>query len=52
MSKTSNQQKAPLCAEFVKQMREAFGEENVKVLWVREGEVELGEKKEEVCAIA
>ncbi len=42
-SKTSdNHGKAPQCAEFVKNMREAFGEENVIVSWVKEGEIELG----------
>ena len=34
--------KAPLCAAFVSAVREAFGEENVKADWVREGEVSLG----------
>lgn len=43
MSETSeNQSKAPQCAEFVRQMREEFGE--VKVLWVKEGDVELGDR--------
>ena len=42
MSATSeNHQGAPLCAAFVKEMRDAFGE--VKVLSVREGSVILGE---------
>ena len=27
---------APLCAEFVKKMRQAFGEESVSVLYVEE----------------
>lgn len=41
-SKTSeNQSKAPLCAAFVKAMREFFGE--VTVLSVSEGDVKLGE---------
>jgi len=40
VSKTSdNHAKAPICAEFVKQMREVFGD--VTVLYVKEGEVEL-----------
>jgi hypothetical protein len=38
--KTSNHAKAPVCAEFVEQMREVFGE--VKVLYVKEGNFELG----------
>ena len=40
--KSSNWAKAPLCAEFVKTMREVFGED-VKVLYVKEGSLELGE---------
>lgn len=43
-STSSNHEKAPLCAEFVKQFREVFGE--VKVLYVEEGDVKLGEKPE------
>ena len=43
MSKTSNWAKAPICAEFVKQMREVFGD-GVKALYVKEGDLELGEK--------
>ena len=42
MSKTSNWAKAPQSAAFVKQMREVFGEE-VKVIYVKEGELLLGE---------
>ncbi len=42
-NKTSkNHEKAPICAEFVKQMRDLFGQD-VKVLYVEEGEVKLGE---------
>lgn len=37
----SNHSKAPVCAAFVKDMREVFGE--VQVLYVKEGEFELGE---------
>lgn len=37
----SNHKKAPLCAGFVKAMREAFEKENVEVLYVKEGELEL-----------
>lgn len=43
MSKDSNHPKAPICAEFVRQMREVFGEDQVRVIYVKEGEVELGE---------
>lgn len=40
-SRSENQEKAPVCAAFVREMREVFGE--VKVLWVREGEFVLGD---------
>ena len=40
--RSSNWAKAPLCAEFVKMMREVFGDD-VKVLYVKEGSLELGE---------
>lgn len=44
MSKTSdNQKKAPMSAAFVSAMREAFGEENIEILYVKEGDLELGE---------
>lgn len=43
MSKTSNWAKAPKSAAFVKEMREVFGQD-VKVVYVKEGELELGEK--------
>lgn len=39
-----NQKKAPICAEFVRQMREVFGE--VIVLSVDENGVKLGEAKD------
>ena len=39
---SDNHQKAPICAEFVRQMREVFGED-VKVTYVKEGELTLGE---------
>ena len=39
---SDNHLKAPICAEFVKQMREVFGED-VKVLYVEEGDLKLGE---------
>lgn len=42
-SSADNQAKAPISAVFVAAMREAFGEENVKVIFVKEGEVNLGE---------
>jgi hypothetical protein len=44
----SNQEKAPICAKFVEDMREAFGVENVKVVYVEEGEIKLGEKQESI----
>lgn len=40
-AKSSNWSKAPQSAEFVKNMREVFGD--VKVLYVKEGSLELGE---------
>jgi hypothetical protein len=45
MVKEKNHEKAPKSAEFVKQMREVFGENQVTVLYVEEGEVKLGEKQ-------
>ncbi len=33
---------APISAAFVKAMREVFGEDQVKVTYVKEGEVRLG----------
>lgn len=45
MSKTSNHEKAPICAAFVKELRELFGEDQVKVLMVSEGEVQLGQRE-------
>jgi hypothetical protein len=42
---SKNHEKAPICAAWVKQMREVFGE--VKVLWVREGDFRMGEKNNE-----
>lgn len=42
---SSNQAKAPICAAFVAAMREAFGADEVKVIYVKEGEVELGVKE-------
>ncbi len=39
---SSNHDKAPICAAFVKEMREVFGEDQVKVTYVKEGELEIG----------
>jgi hypothetical protein len=39
---SSNHLKAPKCASFVARMRNVFGNANVQVLYVKEGEVELG----------
>jgi hypothetical protein len=41
-STSENQAKAPICAEFVKLLREVFGD--VKVLYVEENNVRLGSK--------
>jgi hypothetical protein len=43
-SHSDNHAKAPICAEFVKKMREEFGEDQVKVVYVKEGDFEMGEK--------
>lgn len=43
-AKRSNQDRAPQCAAFVAAMREVFGEDQVKVLYVREGDVEMGKE--------
>jgi hypothetical protein len=45
MVKEKNHEKAPLSAEFVKQMREVFGEDQVTVLYVEEGDVKLGDRQ-------
>jgi hypothetical protein len=37
----SNHALAPICAAWVKEMREVFGD--VKVLYVKEGDLEMGE---------
>jgi hypothetical protein len=42
-STSKNHEKAPMCAEFVKAMREAFGQ--ITVLYVEEGDVKLGERQ-------
>jgi ABC-type phosphate transport system substrate-binding protein len=44
MSSRANHKLAPICAAWVKEMRELFGE--VKVLYVKEGSVEIGERDE------
>jgi len=41
-SPSDNRAKAPVCAAFVEGMREVFGD--VKVLYVAEGAVQLGEE--------
>ena len=41
-AKTSNWAKAPQSAQFVKEMREVFGDD-VKVLYVEENGLQLGE---------
>jgi hypothetical protein len=41
-SKNANQAKAPQCAAFVEDMRKAFGADQVTVLWVKEGDFEIG----------
>lgn len=41
-SKKDNQEKAPECAEFVERMRAVFGADQVTVLYVKEGGIELG----------
>lgn len=47
-NKLSNWGKAPICAAFVKEMRAVFGEDQVKVLMVSEGDLVLGEIYAEV----
>jgi hypothetical protein len=42
MSSRANHKLAPICAAWVKEMREVFGED-VKVLYVKEGDFEMGE---------
>ena len=44
---TSNHMKAPQSASFVASLRNVFGNENVQVLYVKEGDVLLGEKQPE-----
>jgi hypothetical protein len=42
MKRSDNHKLAPICAAWVKEMREVFGED-VKVLYVKEGDFEMGE---------
>ena len=51
-SKQQNHERAPISAEFVRQMREVFGEDQVTVIYVREGSFKLGEREEEHAAHA
>jgi hypothetical protein len=44
-STSKNREKAPMCAQFVEDMREVFGTDQVIVLYVEEGDVKLGERK-------
>jgi hypothetical protein len=44
VSKSSNHAKAPICAAFVEAMREAFGADQVHVIYVKEGSFELGRR--------
>jgi hypothetical protein len=44
VQKHANHALAPICAAWVKEMRELFGE--VKVLYVKEGDLEIGERDE------
>lgn len=41
--RTSNHEKAPICAAFVALMRQVFGADQVTVLYVKEGDLEIGE---------
>lgn len=45
MSHSEHHRRAPLSAAFVQSLREVFGE--VRVLYVKENDVELGEKQPE-----
>ena len=45
MSRSKNHEEAPISAAFVKELRAVFGEDEVKVVYVKEGEVELGEER-------
>lgn len=43
-STSDNHAKAPACAAFVAAMRQAFGRDQVTVLWVKEGDFEVGKR--------
>lgn len=47
MTKEQAHALAPICAAFVTEMREQFGEDQVKVLWVREGNFSKGKHDED-----
>lgn len=47
MTKEENQKRAPICAAFVEEMRKAFGKDQVKVNYVKEGDLEIGAKADE-----
>ena len=38
----SNHERSPICAKFVADHRKVFGQDQVRVIWVREGDFELG----------
>jgi hypothetical protein len=38
--------RAPLCAAFVKALREEFGEDQVRVIYVKENDLEIGRRDE------
>jgi hypothetical protein len=42
ISKAKNHERAPNSAAFVEKMREVFGADQVTVIWVKEGDLELG----------
>jgi hypothetical protein len=46
---SKNHDQAPVSAEFVRQMREVFGD--VKVLYVKENNLEMGEPAEEGAVV-
>ncbi len=37
----ANHEKAPVCAAFVEEMRKVFGHDQIRVLYVKEGDFEL-----------
>jgi hypothetical protein len=50
VKKSSNHAKAPISAAFVKQMREVFGDDQVEVRYVKEGDFELDKRVEHELA--